>query len=502
MSDNEDFFAPPKQGDIVGGRYALTDPATGEARRYTRVTTHASALSDSYGITTWSQRELVRGLSLRHDLRLQTASLPSEATNAQLDEVRKAALDAAASSAKATVGTAIHAALLDGDLCMTPEFDDHTACFQAALAEHGFRISATEFLCINNKLGTAGRADMLLAWKGGAGKRKIGDVKTGRLHGGHEFAIQLATYASSDYFELDGEWVPASHLNIDQDEAIVFHVDPETGATAVYTVDLVQGRYAANLATKVRAWRNTKALLLPLVTTKDSWTPETKDARDVDNRNSDPALPAQLAGAADLADRVAAWPLDDEDGTGAQDVPRGSTGLPAAGSGPAIDPGAGDPWSDSDELSSTASDAVQPATVPAPTGDGPAELGANGLPDNQPAASAGPTELGPKARLMTQSKATLQQILRDLGCGDVLHQRNWLADKILELRAQPPVAEVPGILASIKIAASSRALAGMWTGVTAHGLHPERWTHDMQEAGRERLAELDAAAPRIENPFE
>jgi hypothetical protein len=50
------------------GRYKLVDPATGEVRPYTRATTFAKSISDTFTLSLWSQRMVAKGLAMRPDL--------------------------------------------------------------------------------------------------------------------------------------------------------------------------------------------------------------------------------------------------------------------------------------------------------------------------------------------------------------------------------------------------------------------------------------------------
>jgi hypothetical protein len=102
--------APPR-GDslIVNKRYRLADPATGEQRDYTRVSTLLACLGSSHGLTIWQERGIIEGLALRPDLRALLASAPGD--KAATDEVLTAAKEAGGLHAARRHGTAVHGAL-------------------------------------------------------------------------------------------------------------------------------------------------------------------------------------------------------------------------------------------------------------------------------------------------------------------------------------------------------------------------------------------------------
>ena len=89
------------------GRYVIPDPATGEPRAWTRVTTLARTLADRTVLEAWDQRNIALGIGARQDLYAQAASCTAEDTGT-LTEIVAQARAAAAAQAGANTGSALH----------------------------------------------------------------------------------------------------------------------------------------------------------------------------------------------------------------------------------------------------------------------------------------------------------------------------------------------------------------------------------------------------------
>lgn len=266
----------------------LITPPGGKGRPvpYTRASTLGSAVEDQYGLGQWRMRMVAFGMSRKRDLVLAAAAVPTPDgpdSKRDLGEIAEAAMEAADASAKARIGTALHALteLVDAG-APTPDIGEDQAALDAyaELAGH-YTMHAMEVFVVNDELVTAGTFDRLLSPKPGTAlvapdgtmfgpeDRLIGDLKTSSSadYFGIKFAVQLAVYAGGVPYLPKGPagtrapWpdgvVPNQHW------AVIFHV-PSGGTIAEpYWVDLDAGREAAQLAVTVREWRKRRDLVLP-----------------------------------------------------------------------------------------------------------------------------------------------------------------------------------------------------------------------------------------------
>lgn len=293
MTTTDDFFdRTAERPDIVAGRYRLPHPVTGAEQSWTRATTHAELPEDSYALTRWQMRQLVRGLRLRTDLLRLIEGWPADPTDAECDEVIGTAHEVAGNDARANLGTAAHGVLqrvdeawherdaegarrvgqLDAFLAAAgvPEWALQLArSYVVELCRHGLSPvpGMVERRVINVDLGCAGTLDNL--YREADGTLALGDKKTGRVDGYTErkFAVQLAVYlGASHMLHADGAGThEMAALNLRRDYAVLVHVDPEAGACSVYRVDMRRGQLGANVAADVREWRRQRHLLLPYV---------------------------------------------------------------------------------------------------------------------------------------------------------------------------------------------------------------------------------------------
>ena len=255
------------------GRYLLPSPQTGEERAWTRATTLASTLKDTYGLEKWGKRMVVVGLVSRPDL-LDLAYASDADDKQQLDQLCDDALAAAKTGARANQGTALHkfTQRLDmGDLTRSPmKWQEDLDAYVALKERYGILThpSMCERMTVVPELECAGTMDKVVKH---GGVPKILDLKTGSTveYSGLEISMQLAIYAhgeglwNMEYSEWDD--MPA----VSQTEALVIHLpaggDPETGEhkATLYSVDIAMGWEIAKTAYQVREWRKSKDMLVP-----------------------------------------------------------------------------------------------------------------------------------------------------------------------------------------------------------------------------------------------
>lgn len=269
----DQFDTPGAAGGDTGefdrfGRYRLPHPLTGKATSWTRVTTYAKSIADTYALTKWQMRMCVKGLASRPDLFALAASTPIDDKDA-LDSIAEDAKEAAAASAGANTGTALHTFSEQLDRGENPTvpapWDADIRAYQTTLAGHGIRIDPQYIECkvVIPDIGVAGTFDRLVQHNGDL---VVGDLKTGKNldFGWLEIAIQLALYSRATHL-----WDRATRTHrpmpqVDQTRALVFHLPVGKATCTVYEVDIAAGWAAAELCGHVRDWRKRKGLASPL----------------------------------------------------------------------------------------------------------------------------------------------------------------------------------------------------------------------------------------------
>lgn len=255
------------------GRYKLAHPENQRMTAWTRATTIAKTLDDTFHLEKWKQRQLMSGLSRSDDLtaKVRTAVL-SEASKGVMDGLAEDAMIAAGSAEASEFGTAVHAWLesIDHGLVLPAHvpkmYQLHVRHYLSRLAAHALTPlpQYTERIVLNSKAKAAGTLDRVYA--DADGRLILGDVKTSKsLDFGYlSFAVQLAVYEGADYMlSTDGtRWEPMPEMNTDY--AVVLHCpsnNPE--GTAAVTFDLAYGRKALATALTVRALRSDARASVP-----------------------------------------------------------------------------------------------------------------------------------------------------------------------------------------------------------------------------------------------
>lgn len=288
------------------GRPVIPDPDTGKETAYTRVTTFAKSISDTFGLSKWQVRTALKGLTVRPDLFALVAATPATDSKT-LDRVAEDAKEAAGSSAGANRGTAFHSfsERVDRgeDVAIPPPWDTDIAAYRKALADGGLTVDRRyiERMVVIPELGCAGTFDRLLLRTGTDGPHIVGDVKTAKdfTFGHLEIAIQLALYAHGRAIwntrTQTYEPLPA----IDQDTAVVMHCPVGTARCDLYAIDIAAGWQAAQLCKRVRGWRNRRDLATP-------WAGR--------NAGTDQAVLAEIDAATSVAELGEIWARADARG--------------------------------------------------------------------------------------------------------------------------------------------------------------------------------------------
>ncbi len=250
------------------GRPYVVPPTGGKEVTYTRCTTYIDVLEDKYTLQKWSQRMVALGLASRPDLLLSVSAHRDD--KRELDRICDTAREAAAASAAATTGTALHALteLIDRgqDLPVLPEA---SVADLAAYREATKDLKAThiEQFMVLDSLQIGGTPDRVVKYKG---KTYIADVKTGSIEWGTlKIASQLAVYARSHVYDV------ATHQRTehgaDLKRGIIIHLPAGAAECRLHWVDLEQGWNGVITARDVRERRKAtfKTLTEPFETPAD-----------------------------------------------------------------------------------------------------------------------------------------------------------------------------------------------------------------------------------------
>lgn len=248
------------------GRYLLPDPDTGKTRPWTRATTLAKALEDTYNLEVWSNRMVAKGMALRPDLVAMAATLDVSADKDKLNRVAKDAKEAAGGSSGANMGTALHSMTEKMDAGETVDpgpFAAELAAYRATLQAE--RLEPVQdymerIICVP-ELGVAGRLDKLLDPGDGA-LYQVGDLKSQKSmdFGQISIAVQLSLYAHAyavwDPHAEEWEDPPA----IDRERAVVIWLPVGRGICQLFDVDLIKGWEWARLSAEIRRIRKLKPI--------------------------------------------------------------------------------------------------------------------------------------------------------------------------------------------------------------------------------------------------
>lgn len=249
----------PEVGRDRWGRPLVVPPNGGKPVAYTRCTTFVGAIEDTYNLQKWMQRMVAIGLSRRSDLLLSVAAHRED--KRELDKICEAAREAAAATAAATTGTALHA--LAEALDRGQELPALPAGAKASLDKYAEATADLKSIYIErftvlDSLQVAGTPDRVVEYEG---ERYIADLKTGSIDfGAMKIAAQLAVYARSYLYDIaTGEREPHGASTT---RGIVIHLpatdDPAEAKCKLHWIDLESGWEAVKANKTVRDIRKIK----------------------------------------------------------------------------------------------------------------------------------------------------------------------------------------------------------------------------------------------------
>jgi hypothetical protein len=305
---------PPRVAAVYDGwgRYKLPHPTTGRPTGFTRATTVAGTLDDTYNLSRWARRETARFLvgAMTDDSPIVSPIVDafSEDDKGAIDAALDALDDACGGKDAAELGTAVHAWLEAVDLGAVrpvdvPErFAPYVRSYRQVLARYGLVAEPryVERIVLNDRgeetiVGTLDRVYRVAA----TGELILGDVKTSKTleYGYLAYSVQLAIYGhATRMFAADGSgWEPMPTINTDY--ALIIHVpsDQPERAEAV-TIDLKFGADTMTVALDARRRRKQAKKAVPFVHAIPA--PTAESLRHVAARHAiqDISDPAQLSG--------------------------------------------------------------------------------------------------------------------------------------------------------------------------------------------------------------
>jgi len=246
----------------------IVPPGRGTKRvPYRRTTTFVGCLDDMNGLMKWQSRQVVLGMGQRNDLVLAAAAANPD-DKKTLHDIAEKAKQAAASSAAADIGTALHSyteRIDRGDtLGHVPQpYANDLQAYREATA--GIEWLGIETFRVHDDWQIAGTADRIGKING---RTMIMDIKTGSIDYPHEMAMQLAMYSRMVPYDIATDTRSADPELVDPNRGVIIHLPAGQGRCELHEVRLSAGWGACLLARKVWEWRAIKDLLQPIGTTE------------------------------------------------------------------------------------------------------------------------------------------------------------------------------------------------------------------------------------------
>lgn len=294
--DADPFARPDAPGEgvapgedlIVGGRYKVPDPDGGPKwLKYTRATTFAKTVADTYRLSLWQQRMAIKGAVSDDGLYAAIASTSLD-DRKELDRLVEQCKEKAGAKTRATLGTAVHAfceQIDRGEITLADvpgPWRPDVAAYGRLMDDLGLEVVLNERTVMCRTYDIVGTLDRVVRLTKElvvrlpddslrvlpAGTMLILDLKTGRTleYGWREIAIQLALYANSELVltpERDG-YDPMPE-EVDTEVGLVVHLPVGEGKATLYAMDLARGWRAAWLCQQVRSWNRLEDLASPVL---------------------------------------------------------------------------------------------------------------------------------------------------------------------------------------------------------------------------------------------
>lgn len=261
----------------------------GEPKRvmYSSTSNFGILIENQGSLEKWSERKVVEGIGIDPDLWracAELAAMPADAEGraAVADGIVVAAKRAANAWLAADRGTHAHSLtehadraedwshLVEGGVVLGIDPEQQAAivdAWRSMLARHDIEVLAIEAAVVDDGWRCAGTLDRVVrigrplrfARKTGevvdvpAGSVVVLDIKSGSTRKAH--AVQIASYAQSVPYDTDAETRGEWPFAIDQQHALIAHIDIDGGTCDLVYVDLVAGReHGGECVVMAKAW--------------------------------------------------------------------------------------------------------------------------------------------------------------------------------------------------------------------------------------------------------
>lgn len=243
----------------------------GKSKRYSRQSSHGETLEEKSGLNNWLIAKAVEGAAKDQSILARAiAASPYEDHKSDWTKIRQDAIQAGRGSYKADIGTAVHAMSerfeREHDYDPGPKFLPALEAYSKVQKDLGLVSQLIECQFVNDEHNTAGTADRLYELTKPLitptdevlppGTLVVGDLKTGSSleFSAPGYAIQIAGYAGGVLYDVvNNVRIPTPTIN--QNWAIIMHLDVESAHCEFIWIDLEVGRFGARLAEEVREWR-------------------------------------------------------------------------------------------------------------------------------------------------------------------------------------------------------------------------------------------------------
>jgi hypothetical protein len=265
------------------GRYRLpARSGSGRVVPWTRATTFAKTIADTYTLNMWGRRMVIVGLTMRPDLLEQARGLDVREDRDVLNRIGELAAEAAGSRGAARIGTALHGFTEQVDRGEEPfvpaPWDRDIAAYRSAMDAEALEIlpGMIERLIVCEEYQIAGTFDRLVDDVGSpcpvCGRtQKVGDLKTGADldYGWLEIAVQLSVYGHASAIWNKETMTYEPMPEVCPHRAVVMHLpanprdEVNRHTCTIYDLDIEKGWEIAGLCQDVRVARKTKGLASP-----------------------------------------------------------------------------------------------------------------------------------------------------------------------------------------------------------------------------------------------
>lgn len=239
---------------------------------HTRATTVAKTLDDENGLSDWKGAMVAIGATLRPDIVAQVAANSpwTEDTKAKLKKLAGQLKEAAAASAGANMGDALHAMVArvnqDPAFKPLPTYEPDIKAYRDLMERYGLAVDPAyvERTVVLEGLSepVAGSFDMLVQK---AGRWFVADLKTGQKldRAWPSIAVQLSLYAHATSLYRWDDDTHEDFPEVDQSVGLVIHLPAGSAMATLHRVDLAAGWEAAQHALWARQWRRRKDITRP-----------------------------------------------------------------------------------------------------------------------------------------------------------------------------------------------------------------------------------------------